>query len=147
MTPPTPSPRSLAVGTALPSFDKTFRAYDLMAYGAATWDWFRVHYDKTRATALGFPDVFVDGQHLGALFAKQAFDWAGPRSFIAGMQLRFRSMVFVDETVTATAIVETVSAGGIVTLSQVMTKGDIVAATCRTTLRLPLDDQAGGALS
>ena len=33
------------VGEALPLLQKTFTTADLVAYGAATWDWHRLHYD------------------------------------------------------------------------------------------------------
>ena len=36
---------TVKVGDALPAFERSFTAVDLMAYGAATWDWHRLHYD------------------------------------------------------------------------------------------------------
>jgi acyl dehydratase len=132
--------------TAVPGFEKTFRSHDLMAYGAATWDWFSVHYDQHRAEALGFPGCFVDGQNFGALFAKQAMDWSGPRGFISAMSLRYRAMVFVGDSVVGSAEVSNVAAVGdteIVTLSQIIRRGDTTVATCTTTLRRPVTMEGG----
>ena len=130
----------IAVGTALPAFEKTFRPVDLMAYGAATWDWARVHYDLPYAKTLAFPNVFVDGQNWGAIFAKQAMDWAGPRGFVVKMSLRFKTMVFAGDSVAlvgSVADIRTDAPFRIITLDQRITKGDQLVATCITEARLP----------
>ncbi len=41
----------------------------MMAYGAATWDFIRVHYDADYVRELEFEGPFVDGQMLGGFRA------------------------------------------------------------------------------
>lgn len=92
-------------GQSLPPFEKTFHAYDLMAYGAATWDWYDVHYDPKATQAQGLPAPFVDGQHLGALFAKQLRDHFGPQAFLSEMDLRFHDLVHAGDHIRAEALI------------------------------------------
>jgi acyl dehydratase len=134
-------PMSIAVGDALPEFSHTFTAVDLMAYGAATWDWHRNHYDQRRARELDFKDAFVDGQNFGSIFAREAMHWAGPRGFIRKMSLKFRSMVFVGETVTGGGSVSGLHVEGdrqIVTMEQHLRTDDELAATSVIEMRLPV---------
>ena len=44
----------------------------LVAYGAATWDWYAIHYDLKFAKASKLTAPLVDGQMFGALLAQQA---------------------------------------------------------------------------
>jgi acyl dehydratase len=128
------------VGDTLPSFDKTFTAADLMAYGAATWDWHRVHYDLVRAKEFSFPNVFVDGQTYGSIFARHAMDWFGPKAFIKKMSVRYRTMVFAGESIKGKGEVVDIQVAGehaVVVISQVLMKGDSVVAACRTEAHLP----------
>ena len=73
-------------GDLLPPFEKTFTTVDLFAYGAATWDWHRMHYDAELARSKGFAAPVIDGQMYGAVFAQVAMRWAGP-----GRWTRWRS--------------------------------------------------------
>jgi acyl dehydratase len=136
---PTRAASSVRLADPLPSFEKTFLAVDLMAYGAATWDWARVHYDRGHALELGFKDCFVDGQNFGALFARQVLEWSGPNGFICAMKLRYRAMAFVNDAVTFTAEVAGVEIAdrALVTIAQTAARNGAPVATCVTTLRLP----------
>jgi hypothetical protein len=131
---------AIAVGDALRVFSQTFAEVDLMAYGAATWDWHRNHYDQPRAQELKFKDVFVDGQNFGAIFAREAMLWAGPAGFIRRMRLTLRTMVFVRETVVGGGKISALRPEGdyqVLTIDQHLNKGDAIVATCVTELRLP----------
>jgi acyl dehydratase len=72
---------------------------DMVAYGGATWDWHRLHYDTAYVASRQLPAPVVDGQMLGALLAAQAQDWAGPEWRLAGLDFRFASPVYAGETV------------------------------------------------
>lgn len=138
---PTLRPQDLSIGQLLPPISKTFSAADLMAYGAATWDWHRVHYDLVRAREIGFPNVFVDGQTYGAIFARHAMDWLGPKAFIRKMRLQYRTMVFAGETIAGTgAVIEVqiLDDCAIVVLSLELTKDTQLVSSCRMDVRLPL---------
>lgn len=122
-------------GDPLPPFEKTFTAVDLFAYGAATWDWHRMHYDAELARSKGFAAPVIDGQMYGAVFARVAMRWAGPRAFITKMSLRMKSMAFAGDTLRAEGSVTSVGEATVV-LEQRLTRGDRVIAECTTSLSL-----------
>jgi acyl dehydratase len=127
---------AIEMGEKLPVLEKRFTAVDLVAYGAATWDWHRLHYDVEYARSRKLPGVLVDGQAFGALLARAALDWAGPRAFISRMSLRMKSMAFAGDTLRAEGSVSAVQADRIV-LAQKLMNGDRVAAEATTEIRLP----------
>ena len=126
----------IKVANRLPLLEKRFTTVDLVAYGAATWDWHRLHYDIEYARSRKLPGVVVDGQAFGALLARAALDWAGPRAFITKMSLRMKSMAFAGDTLRAEGSVSAVQPGKIILLQQLM-NGDRVAAEATTEIRLP----------
>ena len=125
----------MKAGDTLPPLEKTFTTVDLFAYGAATWDWHRMHYDAELARSKGFAAPVIDGQMYGALFAMVAMRWAGPRAFVTGMSLRMKSMAFAGDTLRAEGSVTTTD-GSKVVLEQRLTRGDRVIAECTTSLSL-----------
>ena len=88
----------LAVGDELPPLEKRIDAARMMAYGAATWDFIRVHYDADYARELGFPGPFVDGQMMGAFLAQHVQDWAGPGAFLRKLAFRNRVMAYPGDS-------------------------------------------------
>lgn len=131
---------SHAVGDALPPLEKTFTPVDLMAYGAATWDWYQVHYDVENARALGFPAPFVDGQNWGALFAKQLRGHFGPQAFVSRMALRYHAMAFAGDTVTGSAEITAIRdepGARVVEVAQKLEKAGAAVASCKSEVRLP----------
>jgi acyl dehydratase len=132
----TKRPSNVAVGEGLPPLEKRFTAVDLVAYGAATWDWHRLHYDADYARSRKLPGVIVDGQAFGALLARAALDWAGPRAFIAKMSLRMKSMAFAGDTLRAEGSVSEVKQNKIILVQKLM-NGERVAAEATTEIRLP----------
>jgi acyl dehydratase len=120
----------------LPPLERSFTEVDLVAYGAATWDWHRAHYDLEFARRMKLPGVLVDGQAFGALLARAALEWAGPRAFITSMSLRMKSMAFAGDTLRAEGSVSEVS-GSVVVLAQRLTNAGRVSAEATTRIRLP----------
>ena len=98
---PSLDPSQLRPGDALPEQAHTFTEVDLVAYGAATWDWHRLHYDKAHAQSMQLPGVLIDGQAFGAVFAREAMRWAGPTAFIQRMGLKMKSMAFAGDHLVA----------------------------------------------
>ena len=124
------------VGDALPALERKLDLVDLVVYAAATWDWYRWHYDAAAARESGLPGPLVDGQMLGALLARQALEWAGPRARVKRMSFRFASMVFAGETVRCEGEVTNVAeaeGASIITLTQRLHAGDRVAIDGATT--------------
>ncbi|WFU31416.1 MaoC/PaaZ C-terminal domain-containing protein [Bradyrhizobium brasilense] len=131
--------RSVAMvwaGEALPVLEKTFTAVDLMAYGAATWDWHRLHYDIEFARAMKLPNVVIDGQVFGALFARAVVDWAGPQAFVACLSFKMKSMAFAGETLRVEGEVTQI-AGSAVIVAQRLTSGHRLVSEAKTEVRLP----------
>jgi acyl dehydratase len=94
-----PVARALEVGTPIPPLERALTQVRLVAYGGATWDWHRLHYEPGYAGARNIAGPVVDGQMFGALLAEALLDWLGPRAFIRRMSFRLRAMVFAGETV------------------------------------------------
>ena len=124
------------VGDRLPDLERTLGIVDLVMYAAATWDWYRWHYDAKAAAEANLPGPLVDGQMLGALLARHALEWAGPRARIRRMRFRFASMVFAGDVVRCESTVTAVTPGTTavsVSLAQRVLVGDRAAiddATC-----------------
>ena len=51
-----------APGEPVPSLTRALDAAALMAYGAATWDWHRLHYDTKFTETMNLPAPVIDGQ-------------------------------------------------------------------------------------
>jgi acyl dehydratase len=125
----------MKVGDTLPPLEKTFTTVDLFAYGAATWDWHRMHYDIELVRAKGLAAPVIDGQMYGALFARVAMKWAGPRGFVTKMSLRMKSMAFAGDTLRAEGSVTEIE-NGFVVLSQRILNADRICAEATTRIRV-----------
>lgn len=137
---PTLFANTIAVGASRPFPRTTLSAVNLMAYGAATWDWARVHYDLPYAQQLAFPNVFVDGQTYGSILARHLIDWFGPKAFVRKMAVSYRSMVFAGETIEGSSEVVDIRSSdsyALATVSQVLKKGNDVVVTCKSEVQLP----------
>ena len=140
MIAPTRKAEELRPGEALPPSERHFSAVDLVMYGAATWDWHRLHYDGAFADEMKLPGPIIDGQIYGALFAKQAVDWLGPQAFVQKLDFRMRAMAFAGDTLAGEGeVVEAKAEDGqaIVVLAQRLQRGDTLIAEATTEVRLP----------
>jgi acyl dehydratase len=115
-------------GETLPALERTLDLASLVGYAAATWDWYRVHYDPGAVAAARLPRPLVDGQMLGALLAEHALSWAPEDSEIKRMGFRFSAMVFAGDTVRVEGEVEAVDETT-VRLTQRVLVGDKEAVT------------------
>ena len=95
----------VAVGDELTPLNKDIGMARMMAYGAATWDFIRVHYDADYVRAQGFPGPFVDGQMLGGFLAQLVQDWAGPDAFLCELAFRNRVMVYPGDSLVCRGVV------------------------------------------
>jgi acyl dehydratase len=129
----------LQVGQALPEHGQTFTEVDLVAYGAATWDWHRLHYDQAHAKAKQLPGLLIDGQAFGAVFAREAMRWAGPQAFLARMGLKMKSMAFAGDHLVASGQVTALEERGgqwVVHIEQQLHCGERLIAQASSELRL-----------
>ena len=132
---PTLSAAAVRGGERLPVLERTFTLVDLVAYGAATWDWNRMHYDVEHARRMNLPNPVIDGQAFGALLARAALDWAGPRAFIRRLSFRMKSMAFAGDTLRAEGEV-TQLRDGTALLAQRLTSAGRLVAEATTEIRL-----------
>jgi acyl dehydratase len=132
-----PSLRATAVraGERLPALERTFSLVDLVAYGAATWDWNRMHYDVEHARSMKLPNPVIDGQAFGALLARAALDWAGPRAFVKRLSFKMKSMAFAGDTLRAEGEVTAVR-DGVAVLAQRLTSAGRLVAEAATEIQL-----------
>jgi acyl dehydratase len=132
---PTRKPADTSPGESLPPFERTFNLVDLVAYGAATWDWNRMHYDVEHARRMKLPAPVIDGQAFGAVLARAALDWAGPRAFITRLSFKMKSMAFAGDTLRAEGEVTEVR-DRVVVLAQRLTSAGRLVAEATTEIRL-----------
>jgi acyl dehydratase len=136
MIPPTKTSRNLSPGEKLPALERNFTLVDLVLYGAATWDWNRMHYDVEHTHRLNLRAPVIDGQEFGAFFARAALEWAGPRALVKRLAFRMKAMAFAGDTLRAEGEVKEALDGGVV-VSQRLTCGDRLVAEATTELQLP----------
>jgi len=118
-----------SLGDRLPDLVRTIELTDMVAYGAATWDWHRLHYDAEYARGAGMERPVVDGQMLGALLAEQVVRWLDGRGRLTRLYFRNRAPVLRADTVTCEATVVAVD-GTLIRLEQLVRVGDrIVVAS------------------
>ena len=119
----------------------------MMAYGAATWDFIRLHYDADYARGLGFEGPFVDGQMMGGFLTQHIQDWAGPEAFLRKLAFRNRVMAYPGDSLTCRGLVTDVSEtdeGGMVECDLWVEnqRGEKVVDPASALLRFPL--RSGG---
>ena len=109
--------QDIKVGDRITPLSKEIGIARMMAYGAATWDFIRLHYDADYARANGFEAPFVDGQMMGGFLAQHVQDWAGVGAFLRKLAFRNRVMAYPGDSLTCYGVVTKVDAtneGGIV---------------------------------
>lgn len=124
-------------GHRLADLVRTITRTDMVAYGAATWDWHRLHHDIAYARARGLDGPVVDGQMLGALLAEQvirAFD--GTPRFVR-LHFRNRAPVFADDEIRCEGVVASVADGLVVIDQQILVADRVVVAPAGTEVVAP----------
>ena len=122
-------------GPRLPDLVRALGPVELMAYGAATWDWHRLHHDPDWARAAGFDRPVADGQLLGALLARQVLEWAPPTGRLTRLDYRNRAPVLSGSTVTCRGTASTPADDGSTTIALEVRVGDsIVVGPARAVL-------------
>ena len=122
-------------GESLPPLVRRMDEAGMVAYGAATWDWHRLHYDQEYCAEAGLPGPLVDGQMFGALIAEQILDALGPTAWITRLSFRFKTMVFAGDTLRVEATVVSAD-GAFVETAHTIRSRDAIAAEGTATVRL-----------
>ena len=133
----------IQIGDEITPLVKEIGIARMMAYGAATWDFIRLHYDADYARELGFEGPFVDGQMMGGFLTQQVQDWAGPGAFLRKLAFRNRVMAYPGDSLTCRGVVTGVSTtdeGGMVECDLWMEnqRGEKVVDPASALVRFPL---------
>ena len=89
----------MKAGQRLPDLVRTVTLTDMVAYGGATWDSHRLHYDHSFAVSAGMERPVVDGQMLGALFGEQLTRCLEKGQWISRLFFRNTAPTYANETV------------------------------------------------
>ena len=135
--------QDIQIGDEITPLVKEIGMARMMAYGAATWDFIRLHYDADYARDLGFEAPFVDGQMMGGFLTQHVQDWAGPGAFLRKLAFRNRVMAYPGDSLTCHGVVTDVSSteeGGMVECDLWMEnqRGEKVVDPASALLRFPL---------
>ena len=107
----------IQIGDEITPLVKEIGMARMMAYGAATWDFIRLHYDADYARGFGFEAPFVDGQMMGGFLTQHVQDWAGVGAFLRKLAFRNRVMAYPGDSLTCHGVVtgvESTDEGGMV---------------------------------
>src|SRR5712691_1163529 len=89
------------VGEEIPRLSKVVKREEVKAYADASGDQNPLHQDDAFARSVGFPGIIAHGMFTMAHLAKAITDWLGDPGALKGMQVQFRQVVFMDETIVA----------------------------------------------
>lgn len=115
----------MKAGDRLPDLERQIELSDMVAYGAATWDWHRLHYDPEHARRFGMRAPVVDGQMLGALLAEQVVRALGSYAQITRLHYRNRAPVHAGDRIVCEAAVDKTD-GRKIFIEQTIRVGDSV---------------------
>ena len=124
----------MSPGDRLPDLMRSLDLGAMVAYGAATWDWHRLHFDPDRAQRAGLDAPVVDGQMLGALIAEQVLSSFSPNARLTALSFRNRAPVLAGASVVCESTCVT-DDGATITFDHVVRAGDDVVATGTSELR------------
>ena len=122
-------------GQRLPDLVRTIELSDMVAYGAATWDWHRLHYDADFALAAGMERPVVDGQMFGALLAEQVLRFVGADAELTRLHFRNRRPVFPGSELLCRATVSSADADGFTVDQTILVDDAVVVAPAGATVR------------
>ena len=91
----------VAVGDQIPPLSKVVRREDVKAYADASGDQNPLHQDDQFARSVGFPGIIAHGMFTMAHVVKAVTDWAGHPGALKSIDVQFRAVVFMDETLVA----------------------------------------------
>ncbi len=93
----------VAVGDQIPPLSKVVKREDVKAYADASGDQNPLHQDDAFARSVGFPGIIAHGMFSMAHVAKAVTDWLGNPGALKSIQVQFRAVLFMDETLVARA--------------------------------------------
>jgi acyl dehydratase len=91
----------LKIGDEIPARSKVVRREEVKAYADASGDQNPLHQDDTFARSVGFPGIIAHGMFTMAHLTSALTDWLGDPAALKGINVQFRAVVFMDETIVA----------------------------------------------
>ena len=98
---------ALEVGQEVFSSEKVVRREDVKAYADASGDQNPLHQDDDFARGVGFPGIIAHGMFSMAHLVKAVKDWAVNPAALRSVDVQFRAVVYMDETLIARGKVAT----------------------------------------
>jgi meromycolic acid (3R)-3-hydroxyacyl-[acyl-carrier protein] dehydratase HadB len=92
---------ALEVGQEVFESAKVIKREDVKAYADASGDQNPLHQDDDFARSVGFPGIIAHGMFSMAHLVKALKDWAGNPAALKSINVQFRSVVYMDETLVA----------------------------------------------
>lgn len=91
------------VGDEVFAVPKVVRREDVKAYADASGDQNPLHQDDAFAQSVGFPGIIAHGMFSMAHLTSALAEWAGDPAALRSIDVQFREVVFMDETLVAKA--------------------------------------------
>ena len=91
----------VAVGDRIPALSKVVRREDVKSYADASGDQNPLHQDDNFARMVGFPGIIAHGMFTMAHLVTALTNWVGDPGALAAVDVQFRAVVYMDETITA----------------------------------------------
>ena len=91
----------VAVGDRIPALSKVVRREDVKAYADASGDQNPLHQDDAFARMVGFPGIIAHGMFTMAHLVTTLSNWLGDPGALESIEVQFRAVVYMDETITA----------------------------------------------
>lgn len=92
---------ALEVGQDVFESAKVIKREDVKAYADASGDQNPLHQDDDFARSVGFPGIIAHGMFSMAHLTKAVKDWAGNLAALRSIDVQFRAVVYMDETLVA----------------------------------------------
>jgi acyl dehydratase len=89
------------IGGMIPERSKVVRREDVKAYADASGDQNPLHQSDEFARSVGFPGIIAHGMFTMAHVVKTLTDWLGDPAALKQIDVQFRAVVFMDETMVA----------------------------------------------
>jgi acyl dehydratase len=96
-----PEFETLEVGQEVFVSEKVVKREDVKAYADASGDQNPLHQDDDFARGVGFPGIIAHGMFSMAHLARAVKDWAVNPTALRSLNVQFRAVVYMDETLVA----------------------------------------------
>ena len=93
--------RGVIVGDQIPPLSKVVTREEVKAYADASGDQNPLHQDDSFAQMVGFPGIIAHGMFTMAHLTSTLTAWLGDPATLKGVNVQFRAVVFMDETIEA----------------------------------------------